>query len=156
MHKDITDEVEIKEVYDKDALEHAYFDIRPQRLGKLNFDVRRANSGNRIIYVVYYKDEPVGTWQLVFETKDDMADGENRAHLNHGYVVDSFRGQGIGTKFFERSEYDARKRGFQELTLTVLESNRRAIALYERVGYEECRRRTGKKGNPVIDMKKSL
>lgn len=156
MSKESKIDVVIKKVREKAALEHAYFDIRPERLKKLDFDERRAKSGNRFIYVAYYQNEPVGTWQLVFETKSDMADGKNRAHLNHGYVADDFRGKGIGTRFFEQSERDARTRGFREITLTVLESNWRAKTLYERMGYKTYRRRISRRDNPVIDMKKSL
>lgn len=50
-------------------------------------------------------------------------------------VLDSHRGQRVGEQMLARVEQIARARGACKLTLEVLAGNRRALRLYERVGF---------------------
>lgn len=50
-------------------------------------------------------------------------------------VLDSHRGQRVGEQMLARVEQMARARGACKLTLEVLAGNRRALRLYERVGF---------------------
>ena len=52
-----------------------------------------------------------------------------------------YRGRGLGTRFMAISEEHAREMGFAVLSLLVFEQNRRAVALYHRLGYREVDRR---------------
>jgi len=51
-------------------------------------------------------------------------------------VVDTYRGRGVGRLMLDRVEAIARSRGACKLTLEVLDGNRSAISLYEKVGFE--------------------
>lgn len=51
-------------------------------------------------------------------------------------VLQAFSGQGIATRLFERLQEWARERRIRRLELTVMVHNARAIALYQRLGFE--------------------
>jgi GNAT superfamily N-acetyltransferase len=50
-------------------------------------------------------------------------------------VVDALRGQGVGSQLFARFEQRALEKGIRTLSLTVIDTNPRAEALYERLGF---------------------
>ena len=55
-------------------------------------------------------------------------------------VFPEYRGLGLGTRMLELAETQAKKRGFQKLSLIVFEQNQGAKRLYERHGYREVAR----------------
>jgi RimJ/RimL family protein N-acetyltransferase len=55
-----------------------------------------------------------------------------------------FRGLGIGTRMMRAILEVAGKRGFRVLVLSVFATNKRAIHVYEKVGFVECGRVLGK------------
>lgn len=64
-------------------------------------------------------------------------DTENQRFLMDGiFVAEHARGRGVGTALLAAIEAEARSRGYSELRLDVIDSNPRARALYERLGYE--------------------
>jgi ribosomal protein S18 acetylase RimI-like enzyme len=50
-------------------------------------------------------------------------------------VVDFAQGKGIGTQLFAELAIFAQTHNFQEVTLEVIDTNRRALQLYERLGF---------------------
>ncbi len=56
-------------------------------------------------------------------------------HIDMIGVLAAHRGKGLGWRLLEHAESIARERGNRALTLGVVESNTRAIALYERFGF---------------------
>lgn len=55
-----------------------------------------------------------------------------------GIVVDpSLRGQGIGSALMAAFEHLARENGFTSVSLEVIDTNPRALSLYERLGYRQ-------------------
>lgn len=55
-------------------------------------------------------------------------------------VADGMRGQGIGSALLDLLERKALEQGIKKLSLEVIESNRKAKQLYERLGFIEDRR----------------
>lgn len=51
-------------------------------------------------------------------------------------ILQSFTGQGIGTRLFTELERWAREHGIHRLELTVMVHNERAIGLYKKIGFE--------------------
>jgi RimJ/RimL family protein N-acetyltransferase len=76
----------------------------------------------------------------------------HRATLVVG-VVQTFSGQGIGSRLFQAMESWARKRAFHRLELTVMAHNQRALALYLRQGFivEGLRRQALFVGGRYVD-----
>lgn len=63
-------------------------------------------------------------------------DTENQRFLMDGvFVSEQARGQGVGTKLLSAICDEAHARGYNEVRLDVIDSNPRAKALYERVGF---------------------
>lgn len=63
-------------------------------------------------------------------------DVENRRFLIDGIFVDaSHRGHGVGAALLRAVAKEARARGYDEVRLDVIDTNPRARALYERMGF---------------------
>jgi ribosomal protein S18 acetylase RimI-like enzyme len=58
------------------------------------------------------------------------------AVVDEVYTVPEMRGQGLGAQALVLAEKHCRRRGISALRLEVHRENRRALALYERHGYE--------------------
>lgn len=65
-----------------------------------------------------------------------VADGYSRGYLYSFYVIDLFRGQGIGTQLIDTAECILSERGFEWATLAVAKENQRALKLYQHRGYQ--------------------
>jgi len=55
-------------------------------------------------------------------------------------VYQKFRGKGVGSAFMNIAEIKANERGFTKLSLIVIEQNKGAKKLYDRLGYHEVSR----------------
>lgn len=55
-------------------------------------------------------------------------------------VFEEYRGMGIGSNFMKIAENDAKKKGFNKLSLIVFEQNDGAKRLYDRLNYFEVKR----------------
>jgi ribosomal protein S18 acetylase RimI-like enzyme len=81
-----------------------------------------------------------GTWRSrLLGRLSDEVDNENFL-LDGLCVVQDQRGKGIGTALMRAIAAEARLRGYASVRLDVIESNWRAQALYQRLGYVETRR----------------
>ena len=56
-------------------------------------------------------------------------------HVEGIAVVDFVRGKGVGTKLFEELMSFAETHNFEKITLEVVDTNHRALQLYERLGF---------------------
>ena len=56
-------------------------------------------------------------------------------HVEGIAVVDAARGKGVGTKLFEELMSFARTQNLKIITLEVIDTNQRALQLYERLGF---------------------
>jgi RimJ/RimL family protein N-acetyltransferase len=76
--------------------------------------------------------------------------GKYRRNRHSAYVVvavlQAFSGRGIGTQLFDRLEAWALEHGIHRLELTVMVHNERAIAVYERLGFQ----REGRKRDALL------
>jgi len=56
-------------------------------------------------------------------------------HVEGIAVVDFAQGKGVGTKLFEELMSFARTQSFKKITIEVIDTNQRALQLYERLGF---------------------
>ena len=76
-------------------------------------------------------------WRSAFLTLLSR-DIENERFLIDGiFVAEDQRGKGIGTELLNRLTELAASRGYREIRLDVVDTNPRARALYERIGFRE-------------------
>jgi len=77
--------------------------------------------------------EPLGFVHLHAAT--DFHTGERHGHVSDIVVAPAAEGRGVGAALMAAAEAWARARDFRLLSLHVFAENRRARALYERLGY---------------------
>ena len=69
------------------------------------------------------------------EPLTDYFTGERHGHVGILAVAEGAEGRGVGSALLSAAETWVRERGWRKLTLNVLETNARARAVYERVGF---------------------
>jgi len=77
--------------------------------------------------------QPLGFLYVV--TLTDFFTRERHAHVSDLLVARDGEGQGVGRALMSAADVWARKRGYRFVTLSVFPDNRRALALYERLGF---------------------
>lgn len=77
--------------------------------------------------------EPLGF--LYAATMTDFFTAAPHAHVKDLVVAKAGEGQGIARQLLTAAEEWAKSRGYAWITLSVFPENRRALELYERVGY---------------------
>jgi ribosomal protein S18 acetylase RimI-like enzyme len=65
-----------------------------------------------------------------------VSTGEGRARVARVLIAPELQGRGLGEQLVRAVLAEARARGIRSLTLFVLPDNARAIALYEKLGFE--------------------
>jgi ribosomal protein S18 acetylase RimI-like enzyme len=70
----------------------------------------------------------------------ESLDAQGTFHLNTVAVLPGYRGQGIGTRLLCLARSRAQDIGLSKLSLIVFEQNTRAVALYDRFGFQAVRR----------------
>ena len=69
---------------------------------------------------------------------EDVDDGPRKfGFISDVFVVDEFRGQGVGKALLKHAEKHAKKNGVSEMMIGVLASNKQARSLYIAQGFEE-------------------
>jgi ribosomal protein S18 acetylase RimI-like enzyme len=77
----------------------------------------------------------------MFSLRDELLSGEPSAHLEALAVADGHEGQGIGTLLLDACHRRARELGARSMTLHVFDTNRKALGLYAKHGYDPELRR---------------
>lgn len=73
---------------------------------------------------------------VYLERLTDYFDGGDHGHVSMLAIAPGAEGRGVGTALMAAAEVWACERGLPYLTLNVFALNRRARALYERLGYQ--------------------
>lgn len=89
---------------------------------------------NAVSFIAYVEGQPVGLING-FETVSTFA-AQPLINIHDLAVAASARGRGVGRALIETMADYARRRNCCKLTLEVLTGNAKALALYERVGFE--------------------
>ena len=95
------------------------------------------DSATNLLLLAFVDGEYVGNCS--FESKAGSRRCAHRAGIGIA-LFQRYTGQGLGRILLERLIGEAHKAGFEQLELTVVEGNQRAIHLYESLGFRECGR----------------
>ena len=90
------------------------------------------NSFNSTIFVFSQDNILVGYIAVV---GGKLNRNKHKAHLVLG-ILEEYCNKGIGTQLFEHMKDWAKEHGMKRLELTVMAHNKRAIALYKKIGFE--------------------
>jgi ribosomal protein S18 acetylase RimI-like enzyme len=100
---------------------------------------REQLQGKRLILLADCNGYPIGQIFIQLRSRNGrIADGVRRAYFSSFRVLEMFQGCGIGTRLITEAEALVADRGFRQVTIAVAKDNRRALRLYERLGYHEC------------------
>jgi ribosomal protein S18 acetylase RimI-like enzyme len=99
------------------------------------------------VIVAVYKDNLAGVVEIEFN-KQCPVNNIVAPELNKLYILEWFCGKGIGYHLLAEAEKIVKSKGINEMWLWVLVSNERAIAFYERQGYQWI-------GNAAFQMEKN-
>ncbi len=90
---------------------------------------------NDFVFGAFSKDELVGICGFITER---MKKTKHRGHITQMFVRNKFSGQGIGGKLLEESVKKAFSNSMiEQITLTVVSTNDRAIATYKKHGFKQ-------------------
>lgn len=106
----------------------AYWSVAAQRQTLLNI----RQSGGVTLIAVAGEGEVVG-WLELSRPVTDLT--RHTATLGVS-LLPSYRNAGLGTALMRSAEQAGRERGIEKLELTVRSTNTRAVALYERLGWQ--------------------
>lgn len=119
----------------------------PFRLDKLADDdyellvaVDPANDGAQPTSILDVDGEFVGFIATEVDEAPDVFERPDRLMVGELYVVEAYRGSGLADELMAQAVERARAEGCDEVTLNVDVSNQRAMAYYEKVGFEPIRR----------------
>ena len=105
--------------------------VRPFSLVETASFVATNLEANNPQFVAEADAEIVGWCDVRRETIETYA---HVGHLGMG-VVESWRGRGVGERLIRAAIARAREAGFEKIELSVYGTNRRARALYEKIGF---------------------
>jgi ribosomal protein S18 acetylase RimI-like enzyme len=89
---------------------------------------------DRVLFLARLDGTVVGSAQLVRPPRNNEAQAF-AAQLTHAYIAPYARGHGLARRLVARAEEHAAAMGFRVLNLDVRETQERAIALFEALGY---------------------
>jgi ribosomal protein S18 acetylase RimI-like enzyme len=87
------------------------------------------------VFLLEERGVPLAFCQMVASTDED-ADAARVGQITSLHVLPPLRGRGHGRALMDHVLGEFRRRGFDEVTLWVLEENRAARKFYERYGYQ--------------------
>lgn len=118
----------------------AYAELMPASvLDALDLKARAAGwkthlASSAIATFVGVENESVVGFSSIRSARDEDA-GDLVGEIPAIYLLRSHWHAGLGRRLCERALGEARSRGFEEVTLWVLDSNERAIRFYDRLGF---------------------
>lgn len=118
-------------------MQRTYSELFPnESFGHLAQTVKRYFSNETPLWWVdgAESDTPVGC--LWMGNAIDQVTGDRHFHIFLLYVDPDHRRQGLATQLMRQAEEWARARGDHQLGLQVFQVNTRAIALYQKLGYQ--------------------
>jgi ribosomal protein S18 acetylase RimI-like enzyme len=88
------------------------------------------------LFLIAEREDGTRIGFLYVLTQTDFFTRERHAHISDLVVSSEGEGQGAGRALLAAAEEWSRKQGHRFVTLSVFPNNTRALALYERSGYE--------------------
>ncbi|MFS4493224.1 N-acetyltransferase family protein [Maribacter sp. 2308TA10-17] len=114
---------------------------------------------NNVFWIAFVDGLPVGYAKLRLKSPTSFMKQENVSQLQKIYVLKDFLSMKIGKRLQEVLISEAAKNGSQEIWLSVLESNQRAIRFYEKNDFKtvgEHKFSIGKETFDFVAMSKQL
>ncbi len=125
--------------------------------------LRINRDGWGVTYLILDGDEPVGEGTLLFDPacsaiagRTILADGRLRVNLNALRIEKAYEGQGHISRLVRMMEQDARRMGYDTITIGVDEIEHRNRAIYAHWGYDALILRETEGADVVLYYEKKL
>jgi len=129
----------------------------------LTFSVEKIEKGikkpNNIFWIAFVNRLPVGYAKLKLNSKSELIESTNTCQLQKIYVLKDFLSMKIGFELQNLLLKKTKELGYDNIWLSVLNSNERAINFYKKNGFEKIGDndfQIGKENFEFIAMKKEL
>ena len=103
-------------------------------IADLSAALERTSDPDRLFLIATRDDTRLGFLYAV--TLTDFFTQEQHAHISDIVVAGEGEGQGVGRALMNAAETWAHARGYRLVTLSVFPNNTRALALYQRLGFQ--------------------
>lgn len=94
------------------------------------------NDPNNIYYLMYDDDRMIGFSKIVYNSPNKFLPDENVTKLDRIYLMEEYHGKGLAQQFLDFNIELAKENGQSALWLYTWVGNKRAIAFYEKEGFE--------------------
>jgi len=120
------------------------------------FSVAKIENGlrktNNVFWIAYLDKLPVGYAKLKLDSRSEFSRSENICQLQKIYVLQDFHSMKIGSELQNQLLSEAKERLFDEIWLSVLETNYKAINFYERNNFKIVGTHTFRIGKEIFDF----
>lgn len=127
------------------------------------FSVEKIRTGlknaNNVFWIAFVNELPVGYAKLKLNSKSNFIKSENVCQLQKIYILNDFLSMKIGLELQKKLIDKATENQFDEIWLSVLESNSRAINFYKKNGFKNIGNhdfQIGKENFEFIAMSRNL
>lgn len=104
---------------------------------EISFIERHNRASDSLLILAFFDGEYAGNCS--FDGGGESRRNAHRAGIGIA-LYQKYTGHGIGRILMDRMIKYAKKLGYEQMELTVVQGNERAIGLYKSVGFEECGR----------------
>ena len=129
----------------------------------LTFSVQKIEAGiekpNNIFWIAFANRLPVGYAKLKLNSQSEFVESQAVCQLQKIYVLKDFLSMKIGLGLQDALLKKAKELNFDNVWLSVLDSNERAINFYKKAGFEEIGNhdfQIGKENFEFVAMGKQL
>lgn len=119
-----------------------------------SFVLEGIKGGQAEVLVARKGKEPVGFLHLTYPTIERYQTSVRYAHIHAMYVKPAYRKKDIGTRLMEEVMKRIKERGVENVRLSVLSENVKAVRFYEKFGFKvhryEMRKETKSKSSIIF------
>ena len=119
------------------AHDHLKFDLVKADLALKSF-IQNSNYGRAWLIQEEISNQPIGYIVIAFGYSFEC--GGREAFVDELFIIEKFRGQGIGTSAILYAIQECKKIGIKAMRLEVTKTNPNAMKLYKKIGFNDLGR----------------
>ncbi|MEM9077771.1 MAG: GNAT family N-acetyltransferase [Bacteroidota bacterium] len=122
------------QVYGVEGVTHEFANFIDEKFSKKSIE-KTLETNPEQLQIAYLKGNPIGVSEILFNSLCPIRKIQ-LPELGKLYVLERFKGRGIGYGLLSNTEKLVIQKGFDQLNLEVYIKNEGAISFYKRQGYE--------------------
>lgn len=122
------------QVYGVEGVTHEFANFINQKFSEEQI-LNTMETDSEQLQIAYMNGNPIGVSEILFDGLCPIRK-KKLPELGKLYVLERFKGKGVGYGLLNKTEEFVLNKGFNELNLEVYVENKGAIAFYKRQGYQ--------------------